>query len=459
MIEIFFLIIFGVVIIYVLFFWFYSSIKKERDFANDVYKYLSRRYKNTTIVDYGGISSDPIVLSREAGPFKLLEVKVITEKSSEKYDQDLIIRGEVDSQKFQTGEFKPADVFVTLPSMSYRPSSNITIGDSKFDVRFYVNSKDPQFVRHLLARTNLGDLISKNFDLEGYNIRWLSTNTPVIQVRMETMSSSSFIQSFNILLGTVGALAEKGYLIRKTGVQKKATIEIPSYSPSKELKEIPSYTDKPTKMIPSYAEEPVLKETIVSQEESEFGINYSSTTSPEYPSVSTNLLEPIEILKPKIDAFEERKIQQLFDSIRYQAKELIFEPSQVRILTFSSSTEEIIVTFPEDNRALFSAFIDKSPESDFGIQVKFDKEPQLANWSDAWKDIEITGEREIVEKLKIRSAIANRITTAGYIEFSAVGKAKEGIKCQILVHKSKEGINAGYSLLKDFSWFFEMLYI
>jgi hypothetical protein len=277
---------------------------------------------------------------------------------------------------------------------------------------------------------------------------------------METMSSNSFIQGFNILLATVGTLAEKGYLIRRTGEQQKATVEIPSYLPSRELKEIPSYTDKPMKEVPSYDEEQVLSDmTILDQEESEFRIYKSSTTPQEYLSVSTDLSKPIEVSKPKIDTSEERAIQQLFDSIRYQAKELIIEPSQVTILTFSSSNEEIIVTFPEDHSALFSTLIDKSPESNFDIRVKFTKGPQLASWSDAWKDIEIIGKSEIVNKLRTRSAIANRIAAAGHIEFNAIGKAEEGIKCKMLVPKTREGISAGYSLLKDFSWFFEMLYI
>ena len=218
MLELFF---FGILIlmgIYILYFLVYSSIKAEKDFALDVHRFLSRRYPKTSIVDYGGLASDPIILSREAGPFRIIEIKVVTEKEANKTDQDLILRGEIDPLKFKRGKS-------TIPSLSLHPqfrwgqsTNDIEIGIPSLDNRFIISSNDSLFPRHLLVQSDLGNLFQKSFDLEGYYIRWSpESESPIVQVRMETMSLNSFIQAFNILLGSVGVLSEKGYLTRNIG--------------------------------------------------------------------------------------------------------------------------------------------------------------------------------------------------------------------------------------------------
>ncbi|MFX0123419.1 MAG: hypothetical protein ACFFAE_07240, partial [Candidatus Hodarchaeota archaeon] len=213
--------------IYVIFFLIYSNIKAEKDFSLDVYRYLSRRYPKTVVVDYGGITSDPIILSRDAGPFKIIEIKVISEKAASRTDQDLILRGEVDPQKFQRGE-KSANLSLS-PQLRWKNHRfDIAIGVPRLDDRFIISSEDDLFPRYILTQTDLGNLIQKSFDLEEYFIRWME-NSLVIQVRMETMSSNSFIQAFNILLGTVGALSEKGYLTRSV---VKREVHTPFYTPT-----------------------------------------------------------------------------------------------------------------------------------------------------------------------------------------------------------------------------------
>ncbi|MFX1547284.1 MAG: hypothetical protein ACFFCU_13865, partial [Promethearchaeota archaeon] len=93
------------------FFLIYSSIKEEKNFALDVYRYLNRRYPKTVVVDYGGLASDPIIQSRDAGPFKLIEVKVVTKKVTDRSDRDLILRGEVNPEKISN-----AELVVAIPS-------------------------------------------------------------------------------------------------------------------------------------------------------------------------------------------------------------------------------------------------------------------------------------------------------------------------------------------------------
>ena len=126
--------------IYVVFFLIYSIIKAEKDFSLDVYRYLSRRYPKTVIVDYGGISSDPIIQSRDSGPFKLIEVKVISEKGSNRTDQDLILRGEVDPQKFQKGD-KAVSLSLSPQLRWEKHRHDIVIGVPRLDDRFIISSE------------------------------------------------------------------------------------------------------------------------------------------------------------------------------------------------------------------------------------------------------------------------------------------------------------------------------
>ena len=162
------LLFFGMLIlmgIYIFYFLVYSSIKAEKDFSLDVHRFLSRRYPKTSIVDYGGLASDPIILSREAGPFRIIEIKVVTEKEANKTDQDLILRGEVDPLKFKRGSSSTPNLSLH-PQFRWGQSTNdIEIGIPSLDNRFIISSNDSLFPRHLLVQSDLGNLFQKSFDL------------------------------------------------------------------------------------------------------------------------------------------------------------------------------------------------------------------------------------------------------------------------------------------------------
>ena len=429
-----FVVLFVLAVFYVIFFLVYSTIKEEKNFSLDVYRYLSRRYSNTVVVDYGGLSSDPIVHSRNAGPFKLIEVKVVTEKNANKTDQDLILRGEVDPLKFRRGDIKASNLSLDPQFRWKKYASDIEIGIPYIDDRFIISSDDSLFPRQLLAQTDLGNLIQKSFDLEGYYIRWL-LGGPVIQVRMETMNTNSFIHAFNILLGTVGALSEKGYLARNIGKQpiiSKKTVKTVQFDTIDTKKEIIS---KPKESIISW--KPL---TDVSTDETE-------------PIVEKG--QDISIPRHSKAVLAESPYQSLFSSISYQAKKIEYEPSSVKIFSFSSTTQEIVVTFPSDDSALFSTFSDLLSE-EFDLNINFKEIARPTNWSDPWKDIAISGPPEIVEKLKIRTGVAHRITSIGETIITIKGHPDKGMNFEIIVPKTIRGINAGYSILKDMIWFIEM---
>ena len=451
MFEILFIGLFVGGAIYVVFFIIYSTIKAEKNFALDVYRYLSRRYPRTVIVDYGGISSDPIIQSRDAGPFKLIEVKVISEKASSGTDQDLILRGEVDYQKYHKGD-KSANLSLSPQLRWGKFGQDIIIGVPRLDDRFIISSDDNIFPRYILTQTDLGNLIQKSFDLEGYFIRWMG-DSPVIQVRMETMSSNSFIQAFNILLGTIGALSEKGYLTRS--VIKKQEAHIPSYPPITREEKKPLISASEDHQKPVYLitqAKPRLEDTATIQEE---------ITKVDEPIIS---LEPLPTVPTEIDKHIEKKLpespyQALFTSIQYQAKKIEYEADRVRILTFSRATGDIIVTFPEKARALFTTIVNRKPPVKFELQIEFQEEARQTDWSDAWKDIKLLGPPDIVEKLIIRTGIAHRITSTGKTMAMVKGHPDTQVECKLKVPKTIRGINSGYSLLKDITWFIEMLFM
>ncbi|MHA2166523.1 MAG: hypothetical protein ACXAAT_11725, partial [Candidatus Hodarchaeales archaeon] len=187
------LILFGIVAI-VLYFVIYSyysqNIKEEKDFAKDVFYYLIRRYPDTEVTDWGGLSSDPIVESRNAGPFRTLEVRVTTEKRNGVIDRDLILRGMVDVKKYQIARNDVSNVLIS-PRIAWNdPKTKVTLGLQALDKRLNVNAYNPVFVRDLIVRTDLGVLIGKNYDFEAFSLHWYETGDLAIQIRMESMNSS-----------------------------------------------------------------------------------------------------------------------------------------------------------------------------------------------------------------------------------------------------------------------------
>ena len=434
------------IVVYIIFFWFYSTIKSERDFTNQVYWYLSRRYKETTIVDYGGISTDPIIQCRNAGPFKIIEVKVLTGKSHKKLDQDIILRGEVDGVRFQRGSYPPANLSLHLVSNYVVHANKIQLGSGMedFDQRFLILSDDRSFVSQLLYKTHLSGLMIKTFDLEGYSIRWEIDGTPIIQIRMETMSSNSFMQAFNILLGTVGLLTEKGFIHRRdTGTQLKE-VKIPS------PKELVVYQDKKID-IPSikWDESFEIRKEIKRTNEEEQSTSDSTNIFNESQSsiINNKLPESLSI---------EEKHRELFDSIKYQAKNIIYEENQVKVLGYSSMVNEFIFTLPRLDIIQINAISNRPPTQSFELKIDLSKYQENRSWSDPWAGIELKGSPELLEKLRIRSSIANRIQNLEKISIKIQGLAHQHIEFELIVPYNKEGVNVGYSVLKDLIWFIEM---
>ncbi|MHA2054383.1 MAG: hypothetical protein ACW99F_12370, partial [Candidatus Hodarchaeales archaeon] len=141
--------------------------KEEQDFARDVYYYLVRRYPQTKIVDHGGLSSDPIIESHNAGPFQSLEIKVITIKKGAT-DRDLVVRGIIDSSKYQKAHNEISDVLVSTHFTWNDPKARVQVGNPAIDSKFKISSHNQLFVRSLLGNTDLGNDLQRNYDLEAF---------------------------------------------------------------------------------------------------------------------------------------------------------------------------------------------------------------------------------------------------------------------------------------------------
>jgi hypothetical protein len=443
------LILFGIVAI-VLYFVIYSfylqNIKGEKDFARDVFYYLVRRYPETKVTDWGGLSSDPMVESRNAGPFQTLEVRVTTEKRNGVVDRDLILRGTVDVKKYQIARNDISNVLIS-PRIAWNdPKTKVTLGLQALDKRLNVNAYNHVFARDMIVRTDLGDLIGKNYDFEAFSLHRYKTGDLAIQIRMESMNSSSFLSAFNMALASVGILIQKGYLTRLSKQQEKTITRVksPKKGGFKTIRKIPTYKTP---------ELPKINVDIARHQEKLESKQKLKSYSEE--PINGEIKKPSVILPDK-DLTEVSPFKPLFTSIRYQVKYINYEKDRVIIGTFSTQVTQIVVTFPSSDEAKIGGKSIQKPRESFNIRINNSQEPQAPTWDNPWKNIELTGNSLIIEQIKFRTAIANRINEIGSINIDITG-SDDGISYSIIVRKSKPAITAGYSLFIDLIWFFEML--
>jgi hypothetical protein len=423
----------GVPILYFLFYAIYSqNVKIENEFARDVYYYLIRRYPETKILDHGGFSSDPLIESQNAGPFSILEVKVVTNKQNGKSDRDLVLRGVVDETKHERGNNLGSNILIS-PRISWMKSNTIVqTGQPDIDKRFKTSCNNQIFARDLI-QSDLGDLLKRNYDVEAYSLHWYDNGSLAIQIKMETMNSNSFFHAYNIALASIGTLIQKGYLTR-TGIRTVTK-------------------DLPTPKIPIPVIKPI---TPSSKPKIEWGIEEPVDKLKPIPTVELQPVIDQQRLGKTPDQLKIDEISSLFTLIRYQAKNIEFLSDSVVIHTFSSQVPKIIVTFPTPDQIMFQGTAIQNPEDSFILNILNPNPSQSPSWSDPWKDIQLQGSEPLLERLKFRTAIANKISEIGNITIQING-SQEGLTYLIQIRKDKKSISAGYSLFNDLIWFFEML--
>jgi hypothetical protein len=263
---------------------------------------------------------------------------------------------------------------------------------------------------------------------------------------MESMNSSSFLSAFNMALAAVGILIQKGYLTRLGKQQEKL---VPKETARKEriyenIPEIPAY--QPSEL------PKINVDTIRHQEKLEERQKLKSYS--EKP-ITNGKSESSTIFFAK-DIPEESPFTSLFTSIRYQVKDISYEENKVIISTFSTQVPRILVTFPSPEQTKIIGVSTQKATESFKISINNSGGPKASTWDNPWENIDLSGKKTILEQIKYRTAIANRINEIGFIEINIKG-SDDNISYSIIVKKSKPSITAGYSLFIDLVWFFEML--
>ncbi|MCK4849051.1 MAG: hypothetical protein KAT16_08510, partial [Candidatus Heimdallarchaeota archaeon] len=334
------------------------------------------------------------------------------------------------------------------------PKTKVTLGSRALDQRLHVNANNPVFVRDLVMKTDLGELLGRNYYLEAYSLHWYNTGEIAVQVRMESMNSNSFLSAFNMALASVGILIQKGYLTRIDKQQEKIV-------PREISRQKRNYDKSP--VIPVYKPRELPKirgDTERHQKKLETKQNLKPNSNEDVlPGIERPITSDIAktgIKLPEEKLSEEETLGPLFISIRYQVKDITYEKTRVIISTFSTQVPQVIITFPQSERVKISGESIQKPKKSFEVRINNSHEPQAPTWEKPWKNIEATGNQTILEQLKFRSAIANRINEIGKINIEITG-SDDGISYSIQIEKSKQAITSAYSLFIDLIWFFEML--
>lgn len=420
--------------------------KKKKEFAEQVFRYLSRRYPNTNVVNYGGYDKNMAILSKEAGPFATIEARVVTTKDlrSNSKDEDLLLNAVVDRNKFKSKEGMKH--YLSLKSQtqwSKVMEQDIIVGSKILDDRFIIQSDNENFARHfLLDNRDLVQLLVKNYDLEGLDVKWENESVPSIQVRMETVHSGNFLHAFNILFATLNALVNHGHIswgeTRSTAFEEKI-ITIP---------DTPTYQYRESKVS---KEIPVVRETKIKMEE--FSTNKASKDiieTEEEPIVLIDLEEVKTLKKPVL------KPKELFTSISYQVENIIYEENKIRIIPYTGSMKEIIVTIDSTN-ANMKGCINNSKGIKLELLLESRGEPRERSWNNPWGDITISGNNhEIIEKLKIRSEIAGRMSSMGTVKIHIESSRNDSLCISLDFDSNKLMMDLAYSVVKDLQFFFDI---
>ena len=468
MFETFLLLGIGLIFGYFFLYAFYiHNIKREQDFARDVYYYLIRRYPQTKIIDHGGLSSDPIIESHNAGPFQKIEIKVITIKEGGT-DRDLIVRGIIDEEKHQKVNNEVSDVLVSTNFTWNDPKARVQVGISDIDSRFKISSHNQLFARNILGNTDLGNSLQRNFDLEAFSIHWYENESLAIQVRMESMNANSFLSAYNILLASINILKEKGYL-----AQASWSGELPSHISKQPTRHSHKAENKLEMSVPPkkssedykyYTEAPKLPKIRLHPERDYNKLKAKQKVSSE--KTTSEFIQKENLIGKKVEYYSKpdlpeddssfNEYKSLLASIRYQTEDIVYEKNFATIHTFSSQLPLIKVDFSQGDRVKLKGISTVVPRKPFFLEITNPNNPQSPNWQDPWKIISLKGSDDIINQLKYRTAVANRITELGNLDINIEGTTKE-IIYSMQFTKSKDSLTKGYSLLIDIVWFLEML--
>ncbi|MFX1507595.1 MAG: nitrous oxide reductase family maturation protein NosD [Promethearchaeota archaeon] len=177
----------------------------------------------------------------------------------------------------------------------------------------------------------------------------------------------------------------------------------------------------------------------------------------EKPNFATIALPEVKTSQEGIFVSDEKK--SLFSSVQYRVQDLIYESSDtnlvVYLLPFSGLMKRIKVEF-ENKQIILSG---QSMREDFPkvtLEIKTYGDPRGPSWGDPWRDITMTGDKEVIAGIKIRSEIANSLNSLGTASVNVTSPIKGKIQIKITCIENKEAVKHAYSLITDLQSFFEL---
>ena len=96
--------------------------------------------------------------------------------------------------------------------------------------------------------------------------------------------------------------------------------------------------------------------------------------------------------------------------------------------------------------------------SEVNLESKIDGEPRQPSWDDLWEEITLIGEEKIINRIKLRREIANRLASIGTALIKVGSPTKGEICIQLTSNETPEVVKEAYLLIKDIQSFFEISY-
>lgn len=153
------------------------------------------------------------------------------------------------------------------------------------------------------------------------------------------------------------------------------------------------------------------------------------------------------------------ELRSLFRSIYYQVQDLIFERGDtgpiVRIIPYSGSIKEIKAHF-DQNQIIMSWNHTGENFPRINLEMKIDEAPRIPSYDDPWTDITLAGEEKIIQQIKLRNEIANRLLSLGSAVVKVESHIKGELNLQLTCNADVEAIKQAYSLIKDLQLFFDI---
>ncbi len=267
------------------------------------------------------------------------------------------------------------------------------------------------------------------------------------------LPSANFMESllmlFMLLILGVGGLV--GFALWREGLSKRPTSRFSSES-------------KP----PSITKQPFPKDS--SRIESELFVRSSDLPSSK-PSAQPLTPKPLDpagvsdwkpikgvspVSSPIVPTIDDKRA--LFSSIQYRVQDIIYEQSEtdffVRLIPYFGSIKEMTTQF-DRNQIIMRGWLEQRDKRLIKLELKIDESPTQFSYDEPWRDITLIGNEDVIQGIKQRREIANRLISLGTalvkVESPPIGR----ICIQITSQESKETINNAFFLLQELQSFID----